>query len=258
MPSFTKGPAYRTPWGDHQWLRSTKGLRFEHYTLAASSMPYETIDGTTQRQLLKGEAIAKITSGVNSGMVGPFQAAGSAAQEVQTITKNGTDTYTAGTYTLTVLGATTTPIPYNAVAATIQAAVNAALGPLGAVTVTGGPLGTTPVVLTFNAPTGDVAMSSADVSNVTGQTGAATVAETTKGVAGAADGRQTLANLVGICNTFLPWQLLDRDVEIAVAYVATGVQAWCFERDAAGARIALTNTTADALRSVKGIDILFK
>jgi hypothetical protein len=149
MPDFVKGPAYRTPFGANVYLRSTRGLRFEHYTLAAASVPTETIDTTTQKILKKGEAIAKITSGGDSGKVGPFQA-------------------------------------------------------------------------------------------------------------GVADGRQTVANLVGLNNTFLPWQLLERDVEIAVVYVATAMQAWCFERDAAGARIALTNTTADAMRSVKGMDILFK
>jgi hypothetical protein len=40
-------------------------------------------------------------------------------------------------------------------------------------------------------------------------------------------------------------------------YECTAVQAWCTERDAAGARIALTNTTADAMRSVKTMDIMF-
>ena len=76
--------------------------------------------------------------------------------------------------------------------------------------------------------------------------------------AGVADGRQTAANIVGLNNTFLPWQLMERDVEVAVIYECTAVQAWCFERDAAGARIALTNTTADAMRGVKGMDIHFK
>lgn len=76
--------------------------------------------------------------------------------------------------------------------------------------------------------------------------------------ADATDGRQTVANIVGINDTFLPWQLLERDVEIAVTYEATAVQGWCFERNTAGARIALTNTTADAMRGTKGLDIHFK
>lgn len=76
--------------------------------------------------------------------------------------------------------------------------------------------------------------------------------------AGATDGRQTAANIVGLNDTWLPWQLLERDVEVASAYECTAVQGWCTERDAAGARIALTNTTADAMRSTKGLDVMFK
>lgn len=65
--------------------------------------------------------------------------------------------------------------------------------------------------------------------------------------AGVTDGRQTLANIVGLNHTFLPWQLTQRDVEVSVTQEAEVVQAWCFERDAGGARIALTNTTRDAI-----------
>lgn len=75
---------------------------------------------------------------------------------------------------------------------------------------------------------------------------------------GATDGRADGANIVGINDTFLPWQLLERDVEAAVTYEATAVQGWCFQRDAAGARIALTNAIADAMRGVKGLDVHFK
>jgi hypothetical protein len=76
--------------------------------------------------------------------------------------------------------------------------------------------------------------------------------------AGVADGRQDVANLVGLNDTFLPWQAIEHDVEIGVAYQAVAVQGWCKELDAAGLEIVLTNTTADALRSTKGLDILFK
>ena len=150
MPDFVKGPAYRTPFGTNVYLRSTVGLKFEHYTVAASTVPSETIDGTATKWLKKGTAMAKITSGGDTGKIGPYQ--------------------------------------------------------------------------------GD-----------------------------ATDGRQTAANLVGLCNTELPWQLNERDVEIAVAYECTAVQAWCFEYTTlAGGRVALTNTVADAMRSVKGMDITFK
>lgn len=74
----------------------------------------------------------------------------------------------------------------------------------------------------------------------------------------ATDGRQTLANIVGINDTWLPWQLLERDAEVAATYEATVKQAWCFERNAAGARIPLTNTTIDAMRGTKGLSIMAK
>jgi hypothetical protein len=75
--------------------------------------------------------------------------------------------------------------------------------------------------------------------------------------AGATDGRQTLANIVGINDTFLPWQLIERDVEVGILITGVCVQAWCFEGDAGNLNIALTNTTADAMRSTKTMDILF-
>lgn len=75
--------------------------------------------------------------------------------------------------------------------------------------------------------------------------------------AGVTDGRQTAANIVGLELTFLPWQLTERDVEVSVVTNATAVQAWCRELDAAGAEIVLSNTTADAMRSGKRLDINF-
>lgn len=75
--------------------------------------------------------------------------------------------------------------------------------------------------------------------------------------ADATDGRQTLANVVGINDTFLPWQLIERDVEVAVLITGVCVQAWCTEIAAGGATVALTNTTADGMRSTKTLDILF-
>jgi hypothetical protein len=150
MPSFSKGGTQRTPFGSNEYLRSTDPKpQKESYTVAAATVPNETIDGTVQKMLKPGEVMAKITSGADAGKVGPF-------------------------------------------------------------------------------------------------------------MAGVADGRQTAANIVGLNDTWLPWQLLERDVEIAVTYDATCVQGWCTERDAAGLRVALTNTTADAMRSTKGLDIKFK
>lgn len=73
----------------------------------------------------------------------------------------------------------------------------------------------------------------------------------------ATDGRQTTANIVGINDTFLPWQLMERDVEVAVTYEATVRQAWCFQYTA-GVRAALTNTVRDAMLALPGLRLTFK
>lgn len=75
--------------------------------------------------------------------------------------------------------------------------------------------------------------------------------------AAVADGRQTAANIVGINDTFLPWQLMERDVEVSVVYEASLVQAWCFERNAAGARIPLSNATRDAMLALPNLRFRF-
>jgi hypothetical protein len=203
--------------------------------------------------------MASITAGPDIGKVGPYQAAGTA--DVWTMTKTGT--WSAGTYTVAVTygGSTQTtgPIAFDAVAATVQTAVQA-LSNVGSgnLLVTGGPQSTTAVVYTAAGNlTGPVTVD-IDAALVTGSTPGIGEVHTTTGVAGSLDGRATLANLVGLNDTFLPWQLNESDREIAVAYICTAVQGWCFELNAAGARIALTNTRADGMRSVKGMDITFK
>lgn len=66
------------------------------------------------------------------------------------------------------------------------------------------------------------------------------------------DGRQTSANIVGINYTFLPWQLMERDVEISAIYEGALVQAWCLEYNVVTldniSPVALTNTTAAFLQ----------
>lgn len=74
---------------------------------------------------------------------------------------------------------------------------------------------------------------------------------------GATDGRGELANIVGLNRTFLPWQLIERDVEVAAVYTCTAVQGWCLEYDPAGLAVTLTDATANAMRGTKGLDILF-
>lgn len=253
MAHFTKDPALDTPFGINQYLRSTVGVKYESYTLAGATIPARTIDGVPgQKFAQRGTILAKITSGPDAGKVGPFQAVGTA--EVQTITPT---TVTAGTFTLTYNGVTTAPIAWNATAAAIQLALEALSNIVpGDVLAAGGPVNSTPVTVTFYGnQIGNVTQMT--VSN-TALTGTMAVTTTTAGVAGAQDGRQTLANIVGILDTVLPWQTMERDVEVAAAYICTAVQAWCIELDAAGTEIALTNTTADAMRSTKGLDVTFK
>lgn len=147
MPHFDKGPDYRKPFGRNNYLRSTQDVKTESYTFAASGIPTETIDGTTQKVLQPGTAIAKITSGADSGKVGAY--------------------------------------------------------------------------------------------------------DTT-----ASDGRQTAANIVGLNNTFLPWQLLYRDVEVAVVVEARVYQNYCFQYTA-GVRAALTDGLVTNFQSKKDLDIRF-
>lgn len=78
------------------------------------------------------------------------------------------------------------------------------------------------------------------------------------------DGRSTAANIVGINDTFLPWQLMERDVEVAAVYEASVVQAWCLMMTLAGGAVpvAVDNATATAMQrggaAGKGVDINFK
>lgn len=260
MASFTKGPGYGTPFGSHNFLRSTRDVKTESRTLAKDSVTAETIDGVSQKLLFKGEALALITSGADIGKVGPFQP-GTQVNEVQTLSR----TSTGGTVALIFEGATgTVLLPATAVGFT-AAAVKASLESMpdidfGDVTVTGSAGG--PIAITFTGPQfAGENVGPITIDNTLATGGTVTVAQTTAGSpgsAGATDGRADPANLVGLNNTFLPWQLLERDVEVAVVYECSAVQSKCFERNAAGARIALTDPTAAQMRSAKGVSILFK
>ena len=155
MADFVKGGSnLGTPFGVNEYLRSTKDVKKESYTVAASTVPTVTVTDngqTSQQKILdRGVVMAKITSGGEAGKIGP--------------------------YSIDTVGVT--------------------------------------------------------------------------------DGRSNTANIVGLNDTFLPWQLLDRDVEIAVTYECTAVQAWCKEYKADGTTQAISNTTATAMLS-KGVNIHF-
>lgn len=256
MPGFNKGGALRAPFGKNVYLRSTVGLNFESYTCSAAAVTSETIDSFTgQKVLQSGQCMAKITSGSEVGKIGPFcNATGTNA--VQTLTPTGT--ISGGTYNIVYAAGTTVALAFNASAATVQAALETIFG-VGNVTVTGGPSNTTPLVITFAGVQGGKVQALPTITNnLTGTTPVITPTTSTPGVAGATDGRQTVANIVGLNDTFLPWQLVERDVEVAVLYRGVAVQAWCFEYDLNGARVALGNTTAAAMFGLKPLDINFK
>lgn len=259
MSTFVKGGGVNTPFGRNEFLRSNQDVKTESYTLAASTVPARTIDGATGQKILQpGTVLAKITSGPEAGKVGPFKRQ-AVSSEVQSVGVVGA---TAGSFTLSFDGETTAAIAWNANAAAVQAALNALSNvDAGDIVVTGGPANTTAFTLTFGGQYAgeNVAQTTVDGAGLTG--GAVTNTTTTDGGtagAGATDGRGDAANIVGLNQTFLPWQLIERDVEVAAVYECTAVQAWCIELNSSDAEIALTNTTADAMRGVKGLDILFK
>lgn len=258
----THGPT--TPFGVNEFLRSTQDVKTESYTLAASTVPPQTIDGHPGQKIMQpGTVLAKITSGPEKGKVGPYFNGSAGTKEVQTLT--GTSV-TAGTYAIVGIQgpsgpADTAPIAFNADAATIQEAVDAAVGP-NVVTVSGGPVSTTPVVLTFNLGVGtDVSAVTIDSSDLTGTIA---VTETTKGTGGPTDGRTDAANIIGLCQTPIPWQLTAGDMEVAVVYEAAVKQGWCIEYTASKPTgDVLSNTTAAAMRpdgaaKVNGVAIIFK
>ena len=256
MPSFSTANTSRTPFGKNQYLRSTRGLGFESYTLADGTVPEVTIDGFTEKYLQPGTVMAKITSGGDTGKIGPYEP-GADSAEFATIAKTGT--VSGGTFTLSVGGETTAAIAYNATAAAIQTALELLdnVEP-GEIVATGGPAGTTDVVLTWSTRGDKPNITLATGSLTGGGSYAATVTAGTEGGTGAAtDGRQSTANIVGVLETFLPWQTKYRDVEVAVLYRGAVVQGWCFEMGASDAFVALTDATRDAILANPGLSITF-
>jgi len=160
MPSFEKNPTTRTPFGKNQYLRSTRGLKFESYTLAADTVPEVEIDGFDEKYLQPGTVMARITAvGDNEGKIGPYEP--------------GDDPSDPG-----------------------------------------------------------------------------------NGSGAASDGREDPANIVGVLETFLPWQLKHRDVEVAVAYEAAVVQDRCYEL-VDGEFAALSDDTRDAMAALPRISMTF-
>lgn len=75
---------------------------------------------------------------------------------------------------------------------------------------------------------------------------------------GASDGRGDAANIVGINNSYVPWQLLHRDVEVAAVYGASVVTPNVTMRDADGERVPVDAATVTALQGRSDIHIIWK
>lgn len=137
------------------------------------------------------ETIARVNyeNGISTYVLTSSTALSTGTSEVQNVVATGAS---AGTFTLTYDGYTTSAIAYNASTSAVQSALEA-LSNLNAgdVTVTGGPLPGTAIHVTFNKALGNVPAMTADSTGLTG--GTATVTTATPGVEG--------ANLVLLSNT---------------------------------------------------------
>ena len=68
---------------------------------------------------------------------------------------------------------------------------------------------------------------------------------------GATDGRQTIANFVGINDSFWPYQLEDRNVEVAAVYSGVYIYTKCLELSAGGAYVPMSTTNRDAVAALQ-------
>lgn len=111
MPVFNNTYNRGTPFGINEYLRSTEEVLKESYTLAASTVPARTIDGAANQKVLQpGTVIAKITSGPETGKVGPYS----------TDTTGVTDGRSAQT---NIVGILSTAIPWQLIYGDMEVAV---------------------------------------------------------------------------------------------------------------------------------------
>lgn len=128
-----------------------------------------------------------------------------AVNEVQTLTATGT--VSGGTYALVLDGVTIASVAHNATVATIQAAINAALG-AGQITVGGGAFPGTPLTFTFGGVYAGTNVPTITVTDAVTGGGSIAMAQTTAGVAGNGKyGKYTDANSdgTGVFVGFLKW-----------------------------------------------------
>lgn len=74
---------------------------------------------------------------------------------------------------------------------------------------------------------------------------------------GATDGRGDVANIVGLNDTFLPYQLKDGDQEVSVVYGCVAVKDWCVQLDGSGVFVKITEEAADGLRGGQSLEVKF-
>lgn len=226
MPNFTVNKAARQPFGKNAYLRSTQDIKTDSATVAAAAFPVGVTDGnvrTATNRVLTTNVATITTSAAHGYNVGD-----------QVIVNIGNATFD-GKRTVTAVPTSTT-FSFERVAADVT--TGAATG-----TVIGG---------------GDVSKVLQPGTVIAKITSGANIGKYGVFQAGVSDGRQTAANIVGVADTFVPWMLLERDVDIAVTYEATVVQAWCIEYNAAGQPIALSNTTRDAILALPNVQLIFK
>ncbi|MDQ7794143.1 MAG: hypothetical protein RDU89_06985 [bacterium] len=168
-----------TPATDVEFLAS------RHITTKAVTLDADTVeaDENGDKILRAGTVLGKITA---SGLHGPY---GGRSNEVQQFDLGQAS---AGTFTISFDGETTAAIAYNATAAAVRAALEALsnIDP-GDVTVTGGPLPGTAVVIAFGGRHAgkDVPEITINAAGLTDPT--VTIATTTAGGSAASDGRET-------------------------------------------------------------------
>lgn len=176
---------------DQSWLGSARGTQSAR-TVTLKTAAFTAGTHYPNGYFPSGLALAIPTSGANAGFAVPLAARPS---EVQTVTITGSPT--GGTFTLTLDGATTAAIAYNATAAVLQAALEGLpnIDP-GDVVVAGSAGG--PYTLTFAGKRAglDVPQTSATASLTGGTSPGVTTATTSGGGSGVSDGSDVLAGFL--------------------------------------------------------------
>lgn len=75
---------------------------------------------------------------------------------------------------------------------------------------------------------------------------------------GATDGRADVANIVGINRTFAPWELNERDVNVAADYKAVVVAGWVTMRDGNGKRVPVSEDVIAGFDGRNDLSITWK